>query len=814
MFCSGKSVSAFVLLVASSLASFAQSGPQNRILQAVEPNQYAVVPGSTHRLAQPQFDAGRVDGNMKLEGVSLVFKPSPDQQAALQALLQEQQDRSSLSFHKWLTPEQYADRFGMSESDLAKVTSWLQSEGFEVNRISRGRTEIFFTGTAAQIEAAFRTEMHHYLLNGEIHFANATELSVPAAFAPTVRSIRNLSDLRAQPKGGNSPNQSFGGLSPHYTDGTTGDHYLAPADFATIYGLNSLYSAGFNGTGQSIAIMGQTAIYTQDIDDFRTAAALPARTSTNFQQIQVPNSGNPAVNTNALGEADLDLEWSEAVAPNANLIFVFVGNNPTYTAIDALQYAVDNNTAPVISITYGECEQNMGSMEADTIQGWVQTGNSQGQTVIAASGDSGAADCDPANAASAMYGLAVDVPAAIPEVTGVGGTEFSADPPSITTSTYWNATNAADGGSAISYIPEITWNDSVANSELSASGGGASTFFPKPAWQIATNVPDDGARDVPDIALTASPDHDPYLVCSAQSCIVGFNDAKGGHSGGTSFGAPAFAGIVAIINQRTSSTQGNVNPTLYNLAMSVPTAFNDITTGSNIVPCTQGTPDCPSSGSSAGLLGYVANPGYDQTTGLGSLNTSILVNAWPLDYSFSVNPNRVTLALPGDQGTAAIVLDAVPAFTGTVNLTCTPQSGVAGLTCSISPTTVTPGGPNATVTIFTVGPGSSAARLAPNPGSSPGTSQPGSGPTLLAGTLSAAILFAGIFLIEIPFLRRRRINLPAFLLLAFLAATVGCGGSSSSSTSPKATPAGIYTVTVTGTSGSATFSVPVSVGVD
>jgi hypothetical protein len=241
----------------------------------------------------------------------------------------------------------------------------------------------------------------------------------------------------------------------------------------------------------------------------------------------------------------------------------------------------------------------------------------------------------------------------------------------------------------------------------------------------------------------------------------------------------------------------------------MPTAFNDITTGSNIVPCTQGTPDCPSSGSSAGLLGYVANPGYDQTTGLGSLNANILVNAWPLDYSFSVNPNRVTLALPGDQGTAAIVLDAVPAFTGTVSLTCTPQSGVAGLTCSISPSTVTPNSPNATVTILTVGPGSGSATLAPNL-----KSQPGSGPTLLAGTLSATILFAGFFLIEIPFLRRRRINLPAFLLLAGLAAAVGCGGSSSSSTSPKATPAGIYTVTVTGTSGSATFSTTVSVGVD
>lgn len=681
----------------------------------------------------------------------------------------------------------------MSPSDLAKVTAWLQSEGFEVNNISRSRTRISFSGTAAQIETSFRTQLHHYLVNGELHFANATDLSVPAALGSTVLAIGNLSDLRPRPKNAR--------LSPHYTDSNTGYHYLAPADFATIYDLNPLYTAGLDGTGQSIAIMGQTAIYTSDIDNFRTAAGLPARTSSNLQQILVPGSGTATVISADLTEADLDLEWAEGIAPNVTLIFVFVGNDPTYNAFNALQYAIDNDSAPIISITYGNCEPILGITEALTVQQEAQQANAQGQTVIAASGDSGAADCDIQDDYPATQGLAVDLPASIPEVTGVGGTEFNeqADP----TTTFWNTTNTAGGGSAISYIPEITWDDTQLNQELSASGGGASIFFNKPTWQVGANVPADGVRDVPDIALSASSDNDPYLICSTPtpsmpSCVEGFIGGNGKElsSGGTSFGAPTFAAIVALINQLTTSSQGNVNPTLYSLAQSTPTAFHDITTGSNVVPCAQGSPDCPSSG----IMGFTAGPGYDQTTGWGSLDASVLVNAWPAAYSVSAAPSSVTIAAAGEQGTSSITLVSNVGFAGTVTLTCTPQPGVYGLTCQIAPGTVTSANPSATLTVLTVGSGS-AALVTPH------------FPFAWLVGISGSLL-AGICMVGTPFRRRRQIGLPLLLLFACLAANVSCGGSSSSSTPvTHSTPAGNYTIKVTGTSGTFSFSTNVTAAV-
>jgi subtilase family serine protease len=789
---SSKSAAILLLSVGATLFSFAQDRPANRIAQAIDRSQSVIVPGSAHPLAQANLDMGRVAGSLPLNGVSLVFKPSPAQQSALELLLREQQDRSSPNYHKWLTPEQYADRFGITAQDIAKVSAWLRSEGFTPGHVARSRTQISFAGTAAQVEAVFHTQLHHYLIDGEMHFSNATEVSVPAAIAGTVRAVRNLSSLRPQ---------------GHYTNNGAGAHSITPDDFATIYNLLPLYQAStpLDGTGQTIVVIGQTEIYHdpvnniyQDIDAFRTAANLPARTSTNFVEHQVPNSGVAAVNTNYLTDADIGLEWSQAVARGANIVYVFVGNDATSNAFNALQYAIDQNYGSVITINQGACEANPVS-EATTVQLWAQQANAYGQTIVAAAGDEGAADCD-GKVASATMGLAVDVPASVPEVTGVGGTEFTGDPDSITTTTYWLANNSATGESAISYIPEIVWNDTLANGVLSAGGGGASTVFSKPSWQIGTNVPADGMRDVPDISFSASSDHDPYLLCSGASnfpCVNGYLDSnnKVNTVGGTSVGAPEFAGLVAIINQATNSRQGNVNPTLYSLAASSPQLFHDIDTGSNNVPCTAGSPDCPASGN----MGFVADTGYDQASGLGSVDANALVNAWPIDFSIAADPNRVNIAAPGAQGTSTLTLNPVYNFAGTVSLTCTPQSGVAGLTCSISPATVTPASPTATLTISTVGPGVLA------------SARPPSGFGWLLG--SSVTLFAGCFMINLPCFRRRRIFAMGFFLFAMLTAGVGCGGGGSSTSHPPGTPSGNYTITINATSAGVTYSTTVTAGV-
>jgi pro-kumamolisin-like protein/fibronectin type III domain protein len=792
---SRSSLAIFLLIFGALLSSLAQDNSPNRIQRAIDPTQRMILSGSAHPLAKPAFDVGRVDGNMKMHGVSLVFKPSPAQQTALEELLGQQQDRSSPNYHNWLTPQQYADRFALTSADVGKVTSWLRSEGFSIDRVARSRTQVSFSGTVAQVEAAFRTEFHHYLIDGEIHFANATDLSLPAALVGTVRSVRNLHDFH---------------LKSHYTDGS-GNHSIAPDDFATIYDLKPLYAKGFDGAGQSIAVIGQTGIYTTDIDAFRSAAGLPARTSSNFQQFQVLNSGSATPTLANLTDADIGLEWSQAVAPQATILYFFIGDNPNFTAFDALQDAIDNNLAPVISITNGKCEASLGSTEVLTVQGWARQANSQGQTIVAAAGDEGAADCD-GKVASAMLGLAVDAPASIPEVTGVGGTEFNGDDPSSTT-TYWNTTNTATGGSALSYIPEGVWNDTLFNSVLSAGGGGASIIFAKPTWQVATNVPADGVRDVPDISLAASPDHDPHLLCSNNFCKVGFTDGNGNLpidlqiAGGTSVSAPTFAGIVAIINQVTGSRQGNINPTLYSLSVSTPSAFHDIISNSNVVPCTVGTPDCQSNGS----MGFVADVGYDQASGLGSVDANVFVNAWPLDFSITANPNR--FAIPtGATGTSTITLNPIGSFSGTVSLACTTPSGIA-LTCAISPPTVTTANPNATLTVSAFGPGaasSAKSRLGfGGPVGSSFTSLAGSFPTAF---YQAALLSLFLFAFLVAGLRSARSKpciLSAFGLLSITTVIIlipACGSHSSGSgsfcTTAPSVPTGLAasSTTPTGTS--------------
>jgi len=721
----------FLPLLATSLCFAVQP---DRILSPIDSSQMVRVKGNVHGLARAGSDLGRSDGGKLLHGVSLVFHPSAAQQKDLDNLLAQQQDRSSPNYHKWLTPAQFGERFGMTQSDLNRVVAWLESRGFTVTSIANSRNQISFDGTVAQVESAFSTEIHNYLVDGEIHFANATDPSVPAALAGSVLSIGHLHDFAPKPRIR---------VQSHFTSVISGDHFLTPGDFATIYDLTPLYNASpaIDGTGEKIAIIGQSTVNLTDLSNFRSAAGLAAKAPT---LVLYPSTSTPARCPGDELESDLDLEYSGGIAKNASIIFVYAGlmgsdkcgGSRQNSVWNALQAAVDTDVAPVISTSYGFCESGLGQSFSSTVRGWAQQANSQGQTIVAASGDAGAADCDPAGSVSATGGLAVDVPASIPEVTGMGGTEFNADNANGQTQVvggnavadppYWNGTTGGndDISSALEYIPGGAWNDTVADNKLAASGGGASIYFTKQAgeaiWQVGPGVHADGVRDVLDLALNASRNHDPYLICSEDgpngtivaTCTSGFRDSTAHLAavGGTSAGAPTFAAIVALLNQYLNQPGlGNVNPTLYQLAVGNPdNAFHDITSGSNFVPCTSGTPNCPAGTTQ---YGFNAGVGYDQVTGLGAVDASNLALAWKAsidpDFSLSASPLTPSPVSAGTSATSTLTISPITGSIGkVVNFNSSNPSSCAGLpagaTCTFNPTAVTFDGINNATTVLTI----------------------------------------------------------------------------------------------------------------
>jgi subtilase family serine protease len=734
--------------------------------------------------------------------MAIFFNPSAAQQQQLQQLLADQQNPASPNYHKWLTPEQYGERFGMAQADLATVSAWLQAHGFQNVSTSRSRTSIEFDGTAAHVQAAFRTPMHRFLLNGKTHYANTAEPSLPSAFAGSVAGITSLNDFRPRPMS-----------VAHYTSSISGKHFLAPGDVGVIYNVKSLYDSGIDGSGQTIAVVGQTPLTQNDdgthadIDTFRSLASLPA---INLQQI---NLDNVKYSSADVDEANLDIEWTGAIAPKAQIIFVY-SSNALFTSLPDI---VNNNRAPVISVSYGSCEADYAASDIKTLTNITQQANAQGQTVVVASGDSGAADCDgtaakPATVAT--HGLAVDVPAALQNVTAMGGTQFSGDasacPPNDTCSNgvapdtpYWKGSNSKtdNSPSALSYIPEVVWNSTSATA-IAAGGGGLSKQVSRSSWQpaadfqatanptslsmsrggsaqVTLSITDSGQRAVPDISLTSSPDHDGYLICSQGSCVNGYRRADDTLNviGGTSAASPVFSGVVVLMNQKFGSRQGNVNPTLYALAPSSPSAFHDITSGNNKVPCTMGTTDCPN----GGTIGYSAGTGYDLASGLGSIDVGGLVAAW----QNSTTP-------PSTQ------------FPGTITFSCSVSSSLGTTTCSVSPSSVSTG-QNATATITA-------------------TSSSGLGKAPLPwGRWSLEAAFGVAALCFVPTRRnprpgRKILNRIAFLaLMLLLPGLVSCGGgggggnSNSNGGNTSMPLSGSVTVTATSSSLNHSITIPVTI---
>ncbi len=694
-------------LLAACAMVVSQAGAQAlvaRINSEINNAEQATLKNSQHPLAQAQFEAGRMPGDTRFTGISMVFNRTAQQEADLQALIAAQQNPSSPLYHKWLTPEQFAARFGMADADLNTVQGWLEQQGFSIDRVARSKNAIFFTGTSGQVERAFSTEMHYYKVNGTKHFAPSTTLSVPSALAPTVLGIRNLDDFR--PRAQMISNRN-GRVKPAFTSSQSGNVYFAPGDIAMVYDIQPLYNASITGAGQSITIVGQSDILMSDIEAFQSAAGLTVKDPVRFL---VPNSGSSAIFSGDESESDLDLEWSGAIAPGATINFVYAGSSSNYGTFDALTYAVDNQIGNIISSSYGTCEAALGGQ---TLESSLAQAATQGQTVISAAGDNGSTDCYGITSLSTTQqeALAVDYPASSPYVTGMGGTEISGANAAYDTSgtAYWASAGGSDNiSSALQYIPEVVWNDDSAGCGatngncLSAGGGGASALFPKPTWQTGVpGIPSDGKRDVPDLALYASPSLPGFLYCSSDqsawstgsggggygyggygqqpqsgSCVTGFRDANDTYltvAGGTSFDGPIFSGILALINEKQgySGGQGLINPTLYTLASNSATyasAFHDITTGSN--DCLAGSANCN------GTVGFPAGPGYDQASGLGSVDAANLAAAWPANTgpvliatTTTVTASSLTLNTGVNDTFTVSVASTSGTPTGTVNLT-------------------------------------------------------------------------------------------------------------------------------------------------
>ncbi len=584
-------------------------------------------------------DLGRApDSTMR--GLQLVFAIPPERQAALDQLLVRQQDPASPEYHSWLSPEAYAQRFGASDTEITSAVTWLESQDLQVTSIARGRTAVGFEGSLRKVEAAFGTQIHRYSVAGETHFANVAEPSVGAALQGRIAAVRGLHDFRLRHPRYTAPRYT----APRYTSPGSGTHYLAPDDYAILYNLKPLYAQNITGAGQKIVVVGQSQVPLTDLQLFRSSFNLPANAP---QIVLVPGTVDPGISAGDVGEAILDIDWTGAVARNATIIYVYSDD-----VTDALYYAIDQNLAPVISMSYGLCEAELGAVYLDLLHTYAKRAVSQGITWVAASGDSGAADCFTSTSRTVAE-LAVDAPASIPEVTGIGGTTFTEG-----TGTYWNAINDANKASVLSYIPETAWNDSTTGN-LASSGGGVSAFFAKPTWQTGPGVPNDNFRDVPDIALSASAQRTGYLIYRNGSLQV---------VGGTSAGAPAFSGMLALLNQyqvvnglQATAGMGNVNPRLYAMAVSTPGAFHDIRTGTNMVnPCSSRVAVC-----TANLIGYSAAGGYDLVTGLGSVDAFNLITNWgrsvtvKANVTVSLTSNLTSIPLSG-----SVVLTAIVTSTG------------------------------------------------------------------------------------------------------------------------------------------------------
>ena len=621
---------AILSILVLSIPSFAQQ-PHVLITQNVDEGKLATLTGNTRPEVNKKNDRGLVAADFPMEHMLLQLKRPPEQERQLLQYIEELQEPSSRNFHHWLTAKEYGERFGLATQDLDVIRRWLESHGFKVNVVYENGILIDFSGTAGQVQTAFHTEIHRLDVNGAEHFANMNDPRIPAALAPAIVGVVSLHDFK--------PHTNYKARAK-YTDGSCefGTCYLVgPGDLATIYNLNPLFTAGNSGQGQTIVVVEDTDLYsTSDWTTFRSAFGLSSYTSGSLTQVHpapptgTNNCADPGVNGDD-GEAILDAEYASAAAPSATIELASCNDTATFGGLIAIQNLLNESATPpaIMSMSYGECEAFNGAASNAAFNSAFQQAVGEGVSVFVSSGDEGAASCD-ANANSALHGIGVSAWASSPYDVAVGGTDFG-DTLAGSNSTYWSATNSSTYESALSYVPEIPWNDSCASEVIaqylgysqtygtsglcgtgeglttaSGSGGpsgcatgspstagvvsGSCQGWPKPSYQSVFGNPSDGVRDIPDVSLFAANgvwDHfypfcysDPASGNGGAPCTGAPDNWSG--AGGTSFSTPIMAGIQALVNQKTGARQGNPNTVYYSLAAAEYGASGDTSCNSSL----------------------------------------------------------------------------------------------------------------------------------------------------------------------------------------------------------------------------------------
>jgi subtilase family serine protease len=481
------------------------SSPVPRIVEQIDEHQLVVLKGNTRPEARPENDLGQVTSDFAMNNMILVLRRSTAQQAAFDAFVASQYESSSPNFHHWLAPDEVGERFGPASSDIAKITQWLESQGFRVNNVARNRLAIRFSGNARLVRSAFHTEIHTLQTGSERHIANMSDPQIPSALTPVVVGVQALHNFFAHPlhRLGSQVrrNDKTGqwerlaestqkgvlhaseGVRPMFgtTGGSGSNTYpvedIAPYDFAAIYNVAPLWNAStpIDGTGQRIAIVGSSNINLADVATFRSSFGLPP----NVPTVVIPDSSSdpgacsdPSASNGCYQsqvENSLDVEWAGAVAKNASIILVASNpgtgsdftSDPVYVSAN---YIIENQVAPIMNVSYGNCEAFLGTAGNAGFNTLWQTAASEGIAVFVATGDSGSPACDEGQSNTTPYpaqiGLSVSGLASTPYNTAVGGTDFNWG---ATAAPYWNATNDSNGATAIGYIPELPWNETCAN---------------------------------------------------------------------------------------------------------------------------------------------------------------------------------------------------------------------------------------------------------------------------------------------------------------------------------------------------------------